>query len=81
MGLIVTKLRNRLGVEKANKLIFIYMNQRVLDSSNDILLGDWVEKSDEQQVDLEEFLLSLEQEGEDDDIELDIERENEAIES
>ena len=46
MGLIVSKLRNRLGTEKANMLIFIYMNQRVLDKAGDLLLGDWVEKSD-----------------------------------
>ena len=70
MGLIVTKLRNKLGTEKADKLIFIYMNQRVLDGNGDILLGDWVEKSDEEQVDLEELLLALD-EDEDDEIELD----------
>jgi hAT family C-terminal dimerisation region len=47
MGLIVTKLRNRLGPEKADKLIFIYMNQQVLDRSGcDLLLRDWVDKSD-----------------------------------
>jgi hypothetical protein len=50
MGLIVSKLRSRLGTEKANMLIFIYMNQRVLDKANDLLLGDWVEKSDDDQV-------------------------------
>jgi hypothetical protein len=42
------------------------------------LLGDWVGKSDTQQVDLKDLLLSIEQESkdeeEDDDIELDIER-------
>jgi hypothetical protein len=78
MGLIVTKLRNRLGPDKANKLIYIYMNQRVLDRAGDLLLGDWVEKSDDQQVDLEDLLLSFEEEDgdqdDDDDIELDIER-------
>jgi len=39
MGLIITKLRNRLGPAKADKLIFIYLNQGVLDRSSDILLG------------------------------------------
>jgi hypothetical protein len=48
MGVIVSKLHNRLGPEKANKLIYIYMNQRVLDQFGDLLLGDWVEKSDDQ---------------------------------
>jgi hypothetical protein len=74
MGLIVTNLRNRLAPEKANKLVYIYMNQRVLDKAGDLLLGDWVEKSDTQQVDLEGLLLPVEQESEDeeegDDIEL-----------
>jgi hypothetical protein len=88
MGLIVTKLRNRLGPEKADKLIFIYMNQRVLDKHGDILLGDWVDKSDNDQVDLEELLLALDKEDDqdddqdndqDDDIELDIEREDDQI--
>jgi hypothetical protein len=78
MGLIISKLRNRLSPKKANKLIFIYMNQRVLDQASDLLLGDWVEKADEKQVELEELLLSIEQEGqeqdEDDDIELSVER-------
>jgi hypothetical protein len=80
MGLIVTKLRNRLGPEKADKLIFIYMNQRVLDrSGRDLLLGDWVDKSDEDQADLEDMLVSLEHELEelqDGEVELDIERED-----
>jgi hypothetical protein len=43
----------------------------VLDKAGDLLLGDWVEKSDSDQVGLEELLQSLEEE---DDIELDIER-------
>ena len=56
-------------------LNFIYMNQRVIDKAYDLLLGDWVEKSDSDQVDLEELLLSIEEEeNSDNDIELDIER-------
>jgi hypothetical protein len=75
MGLIVSKLWSRLGTKKANMSIFIYMNQRVLDKAHDLLLGDWVEKSDNDQVDLEELLLSIEEEdNSSDDIELDIER-------
>ena len=73
MNLIITKLRNRLSVEKANKLIFIYMNQRVLDRAGDLLLGDWVEELDEEQVEIEELLLPIEEE-EENDIELDEER-------
>jgi hypothetical protein len=45
MNLIHSKLRNQLGVEKANKLIYIYMNQRVLDRNGDIFVGDLIEKS------------------------------------
>lgn len=76
MGLIVIKLHNRLGPAKANKLIYIYMNQRVLNRSSDLLLGDWVDKPDDEQVDLEELLLALEVEDQDqdDEAELDIER-------
>jgi hypothetical protein len=48
MNIIITKLRNRLGAERADKLIFINMNQRVLDRVGDLLLGDWMEKSDEE---------------------------------
>jgi hypothetical protein len=63
------------------------MNQRVLDNAGDLLLGDWIEKPDHKQVDLEESLLSIEQEDveddvdedEDDDIELDIERQEDQI--
>jgi hypothetical protein len=62
INLIVTKLRNRLGAKKADKLIYIYMNQRVLDKAGDLLLGDWVEKSDKDQVQLEELLLSIDEE-------------------
>jgi hypothetical protein len=54
------------------------MNQRVLDRSGDILLGDWVDRLDNEQVDLEELLLTLEAEDQDqvqnDEVELDIER-------
>jgi hypothetical protein len=38
------------------------MNQRVLDRASDLLLGDWVEKLDDEQVELEEYLLSIEEE-------------------
>ncbi len=59
MNLIHSKLRNRLGVEKANKLIFIYMNQRVLNRNGDIFVGDLVEKSSEDQVLLKEAILDI----------------------
>jgi len=59
MNLIHSKLRNRLGAEKAHKLIYIYMNQRVLDRNNSIFLGDPIEKSQEEQIQLEEVLLQF----------------------
>ena len=59
MILIHTKLRNRLGEEKAYKLIYIYMNQRVLNRNNSLLLGDAIEKTQEEQVQLEELLLQF----------------------
>ena len=48
-------------------LIFIYMNQRVLDQAGDLLLGDQVDKLDHLQADLEDLLVALEQELQDDD--------------
>jgi hypothetical protein len=57
MNLIITKLRNMLDAKKVDKLIFIYMNQRVLDKAGDLLLGDWAEHSDNEKVELEELLL------------------------
>jgi hypothetical protein len=57
----------------------------VLDKAGDLLLGDWVEKLDDKQVELEELLLSIEEEnniagsGDIDDIELDIERQEGGI--
>ena len=60
MNLIYNKLRNRLGSEKAHKFdIYIYMNQRVLDRNNSILLRDPIEKTQEEQVQLEEILLQF----------------------
>jgi len=59
MNLIHTKLRNRLGSEKANKLIYIYMNQRVLDRNKSLFIGDPIEKTIEEQIELEEVLLEI----------------------
>src|SRR5258706_474249 len=75
MNLIHSKLRNRLGAEKAHKLIFIYMNQRVLDRNNSILLGDPIEKTPEEQIQLEDILLQfIDYEGEDiEDEDMDLE--------
>ena len=45
-------------------LIYIYMNQRVLDRNNSVLLGDPAEKTQEEQVQLEDILLQfLQEEG------------------
>jgi hypothetical protein len=64
-----------LSAEKASKLIFIYMNRRVLEKAGDLLLVYWVERSDDEQVSLEDFLL-VEENDEDEgkDLELDEER-------
>jgi len=67
MNLIHSKLRNRIGAEKANKLIYIYMNQRVLDQNSSIFIGDPLEKSDGQQIELEEVLLDVLQDDKVDD--------------
>lgn len=50
MNLIHTKLRNRLGVKKSDKLIYIYINQQVLARNQSIYLGDPVEKTQEEQL-------------------------------
>jgi len=71
MNLIYTKLRNRLGVEKSNMLIYIYMNQRVLDRNGDIFVGDLGEKTLEEQVLLEEAILEIV--GDDDELDDDTE--------
>lgn len=68
MNLIIFKLQNKLETEKANKLIFIYIKIREFQIKVVIFYqGTRVDKSDEDQLDLEEFLLSLEQEGQDRD--------------
>ena len=50
-------------------LIYIYMNQWVLDRNGDIFVGDLREKTFEEQVLLEEAILEIV--GDDDGIELD----------
>jgi hypothetical protein len=74
MNLVHSKLRNQLETDKAHMLIYIYMNQRVLDRNNSILSGDPNEKTQEEQVQLEELLLhftesSNSDKSEDEDIE------------
>ena len=59
MNLIYTKLRNRLGSEKVDKLIYIYMNQYILDKSKSLFIGDPIEKTLEDQIELEEVLLDI----------------------
>lgn len=57
MNLIHSMLQNRLRSKKSNMLIYIYMNQRVLKRNNSFLLGDTIDKTQEEQVQLEQFLL------------------------
>ena len=45
MNLIYIKLRNRLGSEKADKLIYIYINQCILDKSKSLFIGNLIEKT------------------------------------
>jgi hypothetical protein len=59
MNLIHTKLRNRLGIEKSDKLIYIYMNQRVLARNRSIYIGDPIEKTQEEQLELEDSLIEI----------------------
>ncbi len=66
MNLIHSKLRNRLGSIKAYILIYIYINQRVLDRNNSVLLGNPIEKTQEEQARLEDMLLQfIDEEGDD----------------
>jgi hypothetical protein len=53
MNLIYSKLINRLGSIKAHMLIYIYINQRVLDMNKIVLLGNPAEKTQEEQVQLD----------------------------
>jgi hypothetical protein len=59
MNLIYTKLQNRLGIEKANILIYIYINQQVLDRNSNIFISNPGEKTLEEQVLLEEAILEI----------------------
>lgn len=65
MGLITNALRNRLLAERATKLIYIHMNQRVLD--NNTTFADWQESTEEEKVELEKLLTEMKEEeaGED----------------
>ena len=69
MGLITNAIRNRMKAERATKLIYIYMNQRVIDKNS--TLKDWQEGTEEELVELENILLQMEEEEE---VELDIEQ-------
>jgi hypothetical protein len=66
MGLITTAIRNRLKAERSTKLVYIHMNQRVLDANT--MFQDWQEGDDEAQVELENILVQMEDEGDDDDV-------------
>lgn len=60
MGLITNALRNRLAAERATKLIYIHMNQRVLDANS--TFQDWQEGTQQERVELENLLLQMEEE-------------------
>ena len=65
MGLITTAIRNRLLADKATKLIYIHMNQRVID--NNTTFQDWQEGTEEERVELEKLITQIEEEGAGDD--------------
>ena len=66
MGLITTAIRNRLTAQRSTKLIYIHMNQRVIDANNSF--QDWKDGNDDIQVELENILVPMEEEGDDNEI-------------
>jgi len=69
IGLITNAIRNRIKAERATKLIYIYINQRVINKNS--TLKDWQEGTEEELVELENLLLQIEEEEE---VELDMEQ-------
>ena len=61
MGLVTNALRNRLLADRATKLIYIHMNQRILDENT--LFQDLLDGSEEDQVELEKMLTQMDEEG------------------
>jgi hypothetical protein len=66
MNLITTAIRNRLLAHRSTKLIYIHMNQRVLDANESF--KDWVEGEDDLQLELENILVSMEEDGDDSEV-------------
>ena len=66
MNLITTAIRNRLMAQKSIKLIYIHMNQRVLDANT--TFQDWSEGDDDLQLELENILVQMEEDGDDAEI-------------
>lgn len=61
IGLVTNALRNRLLADRATKLIYIHMNQRILDENT--LFQDLLNGSEEDQVELEKMLTQMDEEG------------------
>ena len=61
INLITTAIRNRLLAQRSTKLIYIHINQRVLDANKSF--KDWVEGEDDLQLELENILVSIEEDG------------------
>lgn len=59
MDLIHSKLTNKLGAEKANKRIFISMNNHALGKNGSNIIGDPMVKTAEEQVEVETHLLEI----------------------
>ncbi len=60
IGLVTNAIRNRLIADKASKLVYIHMNQRVLDDNQ--TFRDWQEGEEEERVELENILIQIEEE-------------------
>lgn len=60
IGLVTNAIRNRLIADKASKLIYIHINQRVLNDNQ--TFRDWQEGEEEERVELENILIQMEEE-------------------
>jgi len=62
MNLNYSKLRNQLSPAKAAKIVYIYMNQRALDSTGDRL---WVDDENWEKVAMEDEVMETDDSDED----------------
>jgi hypothetical protein len=63
LNLVHNKLRNRLSIERVDKLQYIYINERVLrkiQTSYEVQIGTGAEAEADVDVDIEDLLVELE---------------------